>query len=260
MRTLVTAGALVFSIQACSAQGAANPPAFAVASVKPSQRQLGPDGSGRISFGPAGLRGRNVTLKHLIAEAYGVQPYQIFGGPNWLDIAQYDVDARADGPIANQQAMPMLRTLLGDRFQLSLHSETRELRVYDLVVDKHGPKLRAATDAEVPTGQAGAAGPAGFHGNLQEFANLLSIQLSIPLPDDPTKPGVASGHPVPVRDKTGLAGIYDIGVEVRPEPGAESFTLWQRVLQDQLGLKLESRKAEVDVLVIDHAERVPTGN
>ena len=231
-----------------------------MASVKPSQRQLGPDGSGRISFVPAGLRGRNVTLKHLIAGAYGVQPYQISGGPNWLDIDQFDVEAKADGPIASQQAALMLRTLLGDRFRLSLHPETRELRVYDLVVDKHGAKLRAATDAEVPTAQAGTTGPAGFHGTLQEFAGLLSIQLSIPVLDDPGKPGVASGHPVPVRDKTGLAGIYDIGVEVRPEPGAESFTLWQRVLQDQLGLRLESRKAEVDVLEIDHAERVPTGN
>jgi len=250
MRTTLAVVALAFPMCVCRAGIAADPPEFAVASVRPSQRQLGPDANGRVAINPAGLRGGNVTLKQLIAEAYGVQPYRLFGGPGWLDTSQYDVDAKAGGPIAPASAALMLRTLLIDRFHLSLHRETRELHVYDLVVDQHGSKLRAAPDAE----------GAGFHGNLQEFASLLSIQLSIALADDPAKPGRASGALVPVRDQTGLTGVYDIAVDVRPEPGADMFTLWQRHLQDRLGLKLESRKAEVEVLVIDPAERVPTGD
>jgi uncharacterized protein (TIGR03435 family) len=95
---------------------------------------------------------------------------------------------------------------------------------------------------------------------MQQFADLLSIQLSIAMPDDPTRPGRASGLPVPVLNKTGLPGIYDFSVEIRPEPGADMLTLWQSVLQDQLGLKLESRKEQVEVLVIDHAERIPVPN
>jgi uncharacterized protein (TIGR03435 family) len=260
MRAAVAAIALALPICAGFAQTAASPPAFAVASVKPSRQELGRDANRRISIGPAGLRGGNVTLQHLIAEAYRVQPYQVFGGPNWLDFDEYDVDAKADGPTTSEQLAAMLRGLLADRFRLSLHRETRELRVYDLVTDKHGARIRATTDAEVAAAKAGAAGPRSFHGDMQQFADLLSVQLSIALPDDPTKPGRASGLPVPVLNKTGLPGIYDFSVDVKPEAGADMFTLWQSALQDRLGLKLEGRKAPVDVLVIDHAERIPVAN
>jgi uncharacterized protein (TIGR03435 family) len=248
MRAAIAVTAFVSLV--CAAQ--AQTPVFAVASVKPSQRQLGRDANSRIVIGPAGLRGANVTLKHLIGEAYRVQPYQIPGGPGWLDSEEYDVEAKADGPATAEQIALMLRGLLTDRFRLSLHRETRELRVYDLVVDKRGAKIH-------PTAE-GVAGPRGFHGDMRQFAGLLSIQLSIALPDDPTKPGRASGAPVPVVDKTGLTGIYDIGLDLKPEPGADMFTLWQGVLQDRLGLKLEWRKDAVEVLVIDHAERVPAAN
>jgi addiction module HigA family antidote len=260
IRAAVAASAFVFSICASFAQSAASPPAFAVASVKPSRHELGRDANSRISIGPAGLRGNNVTLKHLITEAYRVQPYQVFGGPNWLDIDEYDVEAKTDGPTTSEQAALMLRGLLTDRFRLSLHREARELRVYDLVGDKHGAKIRATKDAETPATKAGAAGVRSFHGDLQQFADLLSIQLSIAVSDDPGRPGRASGQPVPVRDKTGLSGIFDFSVEVKPEAGADMLALWQGVLQDQLGLKLESRKAPVEVLVIERAERIPVAN
>ena len=197
-----------------------------------------------------------MTVKHLIAEAYGVRPYQVTGGPRWLDTGEYDIDAKADGPTTGELAALMLRGLLTERFRLSLHRETRELRVYDLVADKRGPKIRAATDGENPPATAGATGPRSFHGDMQQFADLLSIQLSIAMPDDPARPGRASGAPVPVLDKTGLPGIYDFSVDLKPE-AADVLALWQGVLQDQLGLKLESRKAPVEVLVIDRVERIP---
>ena len=78
--------------------------------------------------------------------------------------------------------------------------------------------------------------------------------------DDPGRPSVASGPPVPVVDKTGLQGIFDFNIEIRPEAGVDMYTLWQRVLQEQLGLRLESRKDKVDVLVVDGADRMPTAN
>ena len=242
MRTAVAIGVFVFPVCAVFAQTAAGPPEFAVASVKPSRSELGRDANSRISIGPAGIGGRNVTVKHLIAEAYGVRPYQVTGGPRWLDTGEYDIDAKADGPTTGELAALMLRGLLTERFRLSLHRETRELRVYDLVADKRGPKIRAATDGENPPATAGATGPRSFHGDMQQFADL--------------RPGRASGAPVPVLDKTGLPGIYDFSVDLKPE-AADVLALWQGVLQDQLGLKLESRKAPVEVLVIDRVERIP---
>jgi uncharacterized protein (TIGR03435 family) len=242
------ARALVLLAWVCFAQSA-----FDVASVKPSPHAVGKDAGSQVTFGPAGINGRNVTLKQLIVAAYGLQPYQVFGGPGWLDVSEYDVEAKAVAPVAFKgQIEGMLQALLADRFRLSAHRETRELRIYELVVVKGGPKIQPIKDSQAP------APP--FRGNLDQFANFLSIQLSIPAIDDPTKPSIASGPPVPVVDNTGLFGVYDIAVDVKPEPGGDAFTLWQRFLRDQLGLRLESKKEAVEVLVIDHAERAPSAN
>jgi len=231
-------------------------PSFAVASVKPSARILGKDAIQQIAFNAAGVNGKNLTLKFLIQEAYGVQPFQVSGGPKWLDDNEYDVDAKTDGPTSKDQLRRMLRTLLAERFGLALHKESKELSVYELVVDRNGPKIHAAGDDNDTV----IAGGRRFRGDLQRFANLLSVQLSIVLQDDPGRPGMASGAPVPVVDKTGLPGIYDFTYELRLEPGADMFVLWQRVLQDQLGLKLEKRKSPVEMLVVDRASRIPTSN
>lgn len=242
----------VFTVILLASQSVSNPPVFEVASVKPSLRELGKDAGSRVTFGAVGISGRNVTLKHLIVQAYRLQPYQVFGGPNWLDGNEYDIDARAGGPATRERLMSMLRRLLADRFRLSTHSETRELRIYELVTGKNGPKIHPLKDTETPQGR--------FRGDLQQFANFLSVQLTIPVLDDPGKPGVASAAPVPVLDKTGLPGVYDINVDMKPETGVDMFTLWQRALQDQLGLKLETRKDKVPVLVVDHVERIPVAN
>jgi uncharacterized protein (TIGR03435 family) len=258
MRT-VAMGLLVWPVCVCLGQGVSGSPTFEVASVKPSQHAVGKDANRQIVFGPAGISGRNVTLKQLIVEAYRLQPHQVAGGPGWLDVAEYDVEAKAGGPAATDQLALMLRALLADRFRLAVHTETRELRVYELVADKQGPRIHPAKDAESPTlGTAG--GGLQFRGDLQHFANLLAIQLTIPVIDDPARPSIASGPPVPVLDKTGLTGIYDIRVDLKPEPGGDVFTLWQGVLRDQLGLKIESAKERVEVLVVDSAERIPTAN
>jgi uncharacterized protein (TIGR03435 family) len=220
--------------------------AFDAASVKPSKSIVGHDGV--ISIDPIRFSARNATLKRLIFEAYQVPWSQIAGGPAWIDRDEFDIEARAESPASPEQTRLMLRTLLHDRFALTVHSEVRERRVYVLVIGKDGPKLH------------GAAAPDDmrawrFHGNMSQFADRLSIQLAIPFLDDPTIPSHPSGPPTPVVDKTGIEGDYDINVDLKPEPGVDPFTFWQRVLQEQLGLKLESRPAPVEFLVIDHAEK-----
>src|SRR5712692_2465896 len=94
---------------------------FGVASVKVSARAVGKDSNNQIAFGPAGFTGKNVTLKRLIVEAYGLQPHQVSGGPNWLELGEYDIDAKADGPVKKEQLSLMLLTLITDRFRLGFH-------------------------------------------------------------------------------------------------------------------------------------------
>jgi uncharacterized protein (TIGR03435 family) len=256
MRTALTYVALVVWSLSASAQS----PTFAVASVKPSQRTVGPDYNNRIAISPTGLTGRNVTLKRLIAEAYNLQPYQVTGGPNWLGAAEYDLDAKADTSATRQQLRMMLQALLTDRFRLAFHRDTKELRVYELVTDKGGPKIRPVKDAESQAVTNNSAGLGAFRGDLQQFANLLALQLTIPVIDDPGRPSIASGAPTPVIDKTGLTGIYEIALELKPESAGDMFAFLQRALPEQLGLKLESRKAPVEILIVDSAEKTPTAN
>jgi uncharacterized protein (TIGR03435 family) len=233
---ITVAGALLLLAQ--------GPPTFDVVSIKVSERRMGPDYNNRFTFDPATFTARNATLRRLIAEAWQMQVRQVIG-PDWLDRDEYDVIAKASAPVPRAQVAPMLRTVLTERFRLAHHQETRDLRVYELVQGKGGAQLEDAKG--------------GFHGTLQQFADLLAVKLSIVMSDDPTRPGMAAGPPVLVLDKTGLAGEYDIPVNVRPEPGADSLSLWQHALQD-MGLRLERRRDTVEVLVIDSAEKVPIEN
>lgn len=225
--------------------------AFEVASVKPSRTVVGHDGD--VTFEPDRIRVRNTTLKRLIFEAYRVPYSQITGGPPWLDSNEYDIDAKAASPVGTEQLRLMLRTLLADRLKLAVRSESKERRVYVLTVGKDGPRLHGSRSEK-------DAHRWSFHGDLSQFAGILAVQLTIPFLDDPTTPSHARGAPIPVLDKTGIAGVYDISLDIKPEPGADAFAVWQRALQEQLGLKLESQKAPVEILIVDHVEKVPTEN
>jgi uncharacterized protein (TIGR03435 family) len=227
---------------------------FEVASIKLSERTAGPDFGNRIARSPTGFTATNTTLKRLIGEAYFLQPFQILGGPKWMSTTELDVAARSASPAAEEERRLMLQALLAERFHLKVHRENRETKVYALTVEKNGPKLKP--ESKPAQGGSGAA----FHGNLQQFASFLAVQLTIPVLDDPTKPGIASGPPIPVLDRTALSGEYDIDVQIRLEPGADMFTLWQRVLREELGLRLESTKARVEFLVVDSADRTPAAN
>jgi uncharacterized protein (TIGR03435 family) len=236
-------------------QASTKGPSFDVASVKQCQHQVGPDYNNQITYSSTGVSGRNVTLKRLLAEAYRLQLNQVLG-PNWLGQNEYDIDAKAAGGATKEQMAQMLRNLVAERFKLTQHSETREMRVYELVIDKSGSKIHPMKDGETVK----AGGGFHFHGDLREFADLLAVQLSIPSSDNPSEPVRASTSPIPVVDKTGLTGVFDFSVNIHPELGTDMFALWQRALQDQLGLRIEGRKENVDILVVDEATKTPTEN
>ena len=192
----------------------------------------------------------------LIRVAYGVEDFQISGAPNW-EYEGYDVKAKVDSATANElqklsedqrnlQQQRMLQALLADRFKLALHREPKEVPVYALVIAGNGPKLQKSKPADDYAN--GVKGPDGvpFGPHFMKFG-----------PCERTSQGSSMANVVrtlsqrigrPVLDKTGLTGEYDFALRCSPD---EFFT----ALQEQLGLKLESTKGPVEVLVIDHVER-----
>ena len=255
MRPLVIAALLpLASISSGWAQAAQ--PSFEVASVRPSQHEVGPDYNNQIAYSGDSFTGKNVTLKRLIAEALYCQMNQVLG-PAWIDRNEYDVEARIPAGADHKQIALMLRGLLADLFHLKQHSETRETRVYELTVGKGGPKIQPAKDGPPDN----PPGPGfHFHGDMRHFADLLAVQFSIPAAPDPTKPVRAGGTMTPVLDKTGLQGIYDFTADIRPDPSTDAFTAWKRVLEDQLGLDIVSRKGPIPIVVVDDATATPTAN
>ena len=191
----------------------------------------------------------NASVKTLLRNAYGLLAFQFAGGPSWLDGDRFDINAQTGGAeeITPERLKPLLQNLLADRFRLRVHWETREEPVYALVADKNGPKFQTHSDASGQgTGQgmntrkrAGDAQMRGTDVPMSELASNLGNQLGRF-----------------VTDQTGLAGHYDFVLDWDPDQGVDStkpslFT----ALKEQLGLKLESRKGPVQVLVIDSVER-----
>jgi uncharacterized protein (TIGR03435 family) len=226
-------------------------PTFEVASVKANKIAVGHDGI--ITTNPGRFTARDATLKRLIFEAWQIPYSQITGGPAWIDSDEFDIEAKAEGAAGLEQIRLMLRALLIERFKLAVHVEKKEGRVYALVLAKDGPKLRRVNEVKNTHGWQ-------FQGTLSEFAARLAIQLTIPLVDDPAAPSRARGAPVPVLNKTGIEGVFDIGVDLKPDQAGDSFTFWRRVLQEQLGLRLESQTGSVDLLVVDQAETIRQEN
>jgi uncharacterized protein (TIGR03435 family) len=196
-----------------------------------------------------------VSLKHLIEAAYDVRSYQI-EAPAWLESARFDVVANVPPGATRDQANLMLQNLLADRFQLKLHRSTRELPVYALVVAKNDPKLKESVDdPNAPRGRgtigSGARKRFEFDGQtMARFADVLASEVDRP-----------------VIDMTGLEGTYDIRLEFAPQsksafgsPNPQDTPELFTALTEQLGLKLESRKGPVVLLVVDSASRQPTEN
>jgi uncharacterized protein (TIGR03435 family) len=206
-----------------------------------------------VGTDPGRLTIRNASLKFCIEWAYGVKDYQI-SGPGWLDSEHFDIVAKAERGALEDRLRQMLQALLADRFKLSLHRETKEMPVYALTVGKEGAKIHPVkADGKSRTG-GGRGHLTGQKISMPQLADLLTV-------------GAQRELGRPVIDKTGLKGAFDIALNWTPEdprpageteaaPGPDLF----RALQQQLGLRLDSQKGPVEILVIDHVERVPTEN
>lgn len=252
-------------------------PEFAVTSVKPNH-------TGCCTTWGAGNRGgggggKNVTLKELMGFAYRLQQFQISGGPRWIGSDRFDIEGKAEDPnIDFDRVRLMLQSLFEDRFKLKVHRETKQSAVYALVVGKGGSKIKLSRDQSPenvdgpsppgagPNHGAIRIGVGNLVGNavtLSWFATMLSQRLDRL-----------------IVDKTSLTGRFDIRLQWTPNAGEYPFdpggnrlptsiidmngttvTLDPSgpsifsAIQEQLGLRLESAKAPVDVLVIDRVER-----
>jgi uncharacterized protein (TIGR03435 family) len=229
------------------------PRTFEVASVKRAPPQLGKSFNSGIKLDPGRLTCTNISLKKLIYESYGVKDYQV-SGPDWLDTEIYDIAATLPPGATGDDVLLMIQTLLAERFKLTLHRDSRDMPVYALVVGKGGSKLE-----ETEFGRGGSSGrPGQLTATKIPIRNLTEFLSRI------------TGRPV--LDMTGLKGFYNFTLNYTPDealsapaPGApipESTvgpSLFSAI-QEQLGLKLEARKAPVEILVVDHVEKVPTEN
>jgi uncharacterized protein (TIGR03435 family) len=257
----------------------AAPPAFEVASVKVATDRTPRFGS--ITCGPNMLTMRGVSMWMAIRWAYGVESFQM-SAPEWTQTDPlYDILAKAPGLVLTSQMRLMLRTLLAERFHVMVHSAKKEMRVTALLVAKGGLKFHKTTGKydsalgmEMPFQFLGF--DSGVHlqarvdsrgGPRQSFTNISMPEFAAMLAM------VASRTPfekVAVVDMTGLKGRYDVAlVHERPSAApSEELHLtsddvladYKPLMQKQLGLTLESRKAAVDVLVIENVERRPTPN
>ncbi len=250
-------------------------PTFEVATIKPDRSS----GSPRFGILPGRFTATDVKAKTLIAYAYNVRDFQISGGPDWINSAEYDIVAKPDdaeaaklGKVPWEQYREeyglLVLSLLAERFKMRVSRANKELPVYALVVAKNGPKLTSSKGP--PPGPGPKRGPwisvgrgqlnsAGM--SLADLADTLSL-----CPD-------VQGRKV--LDLTGLAGRYNIKLQWAPlenqppiavgsnksghdaessQPDSSGPSLFT-ALQQQLGLKLESTKGTVEIIVIDHIER-----
>jgi uncharacterized protein (TIGR03435 family) len=215
---------------------------FDVASIKPNKS--GNRNSG-TNIRTGGLTATNVTLRSLIRDGYRVQDFQILNASDWLDNDRFDVAAKAEGEATPDQIRAMLQALLVERFKFVAHRETREMGVYNLVP--------ARTDGRLGDGLRQSACESGKCGNTNTN-NLVLRGEGITL--DRFAEWLSQTVSRVVHNKTRLDGPFDIDLAWSNDSAADSsrpsiFT----ALPEQLGLKLESTRAPVDVLVIDHVEQ-----
>jgi len=198
-------------------------------------------------------------LPIIIMEAFGLkQPFELVGGPAWIRSARYDIEAKAESAPPPDQLMLMLQSLLEDRFKLAVHRETKELPVYFLSVAKGGPKEFKAGMCVRPDPTKPTVEPGPYCGHNQLLRGRWDgSNLDLPKVVD----GLSVLLDRKIIDKTGLTGLFDIHFELPPDPLAvdDAGPSLNTVLQEQLGLKLESGKGSVEIIVIDHIER-PTEN
>ena len=216
-------------------------PEFDVISIKGNK---GTTTGGSTRSGRGLYRATNVTVKSIIMNAFGLLPDQLVGAPSWVDSERFDIEAKSDDPEAIDLK---LRSMLATRFQFKVHRETRDWQSYVLVVGTKGSKLKPT---ELREGMSARENNGHWEGkglDLDNIARNLAFQLGRP-----------------VVNRTGLEGRYDLILDFEPEDGPITGVEVRKpslftAVQDQLGLKLESRKTPVEMLVVDRIER-PSDN
>lgn len=270
--------------------GGGKAPVYEVASIKPNKSG---DNKTRMEYSPDGFSATESNLQMFIMEAYGVNPHEISGAPDWLNSDRYDIEAKMDSSTADElhkltenerrvERQRMLQALLADRFKLMVHREIKELPVYGLVAAKGGPKFHQAKPGDTyPNGMKLPDGHGGA-GLMFMGRGELTAQ-GLPLAPLVRELSLQLGRTV--IDKTGLTGEYDFslkwtsdvtvgafgeGLASRGTEGSQPGTGGTSepetsgpsiftAIQDQLGLKLESQKGPVEILVIDRVEK-PSAN
>lgn len=226
-------------------------PSFAVATIRPSASSVQFEHDGATEIHGDILNMRDVTIDSCIKWAYGVQNSQIVG-PEWLDSDRFDITAKSDGPAREDQMKTMLQSLLVERFGLTFHHERREMKALVLSIAGSGAKLKPAAAPDAPPfHQNSANGTIAKSMSMDEFANFIAGPLQMP-----------------VINETGLTGKYDFAIDFTPYLDSgnnmsanrpDTTALIKIVMHDQLGLNIEGRKTNVDVMVIDHAAK-PSAN
>ena len=199
---------------------------------------------------PGQIRFVNSTLANVVTTAYNLKPYQLTA-PDWMNDARFDIVAKVPDGASGADLRTMLQNMLAQRFGMKVHFDKKDMQAYSLVIAKGGLKMKpAAEGAGVPTASASMRmGSKSMHfmvphATMASICASLSRQLS-----------------EPVIDQTGLTGAYNFDLEFAREGAVDAtapnlFT----ALQEQLGLKLESKKQPVDIVIVDHAEKTPTEN
>lgn len=251
-----TIGLLLAACTLPAQDAPAGRPAFEVASLKRASPASGPakgDPDPVVSIAGGNLTMRNVTLKDMLGVAYGLKDHQL-AGPGWLGSDRFDVAAKSAAATGDQVRL-MLQGLLAERFKLETHRETRDLAVAEMVAGKNGARLSKAK----PEGPAAI----GIDNGRMTFANYSMARLAGYL---------SRSAPQPVVDATNIDGFYDFSVRVLDTPSdnlgdvkraigmATRDGSLTRMVVEELGLRLETRKGPVEVLVVDRAERSPIEN
>jgi uncharacterized protein (TIGR03435 family) len=237
-----TCSALLITACLLTAQVAPSPQLeFEVASIKPIEATY--DRPGPVTCSQGSFAASGVPARFLIEWAFDIRTD--FSLPAWASLSgeKYNVEAKAAGPVSLADCKLMVQHLLADRFQLSLHNETRETNVYFMTLTKSERRLRELKADDR------AAESDGVFLNGQKLRTAAWEPWMIA--------GYLSGLPGigrPVVDRTGLKGLYQFTLDFRGDRG-ELFT----TVQEQLGLRLEPGKAPVEFTVIDHLAR-PSGN
>jgi len=261
------------------------PAAFEVASIKPVAPM--PASGGKIRIGmdiDAGRVSGTLSLMDMIAAAYDVKAYQIVG-PDWLTTQRFDINAKIPEGIPETRVNEMFQTLLADRFKLAIHRGTKDQAIYALVVGRNGPKLTEAEPHDpVKSRDAPGDAPAARNGprmKMDRGSGNGHMQLNRVTMKDFAET-ISRFLDRPVVDMTGLTGSYQMsldpsrddmrnmmrsqGFNLPPPPGppvdgaadASGSSMFTAV--QQYGLKLESRKASLEAIVVDHLEKSPTEN